>query len=243
MNYIEPLMNLGLTTQEANIYIACLKAGVSPASVIAKIAKVNRTTVYPTLKSLARSGFVSVTYKNKSRQYRAQRPSKIFGHFQQQLNLFEGVIPDLNKLVGDGGAEAAPGLRFIESLSELHNFYEQVLLDLKGGHYCSIGSTTAWLGIDPEFFTNYWKNRAKAKIKTRVLVTEDSRLVNPDDPRLLRTVKYLPSSYNFKSTIDIYSDKILIINPKPDSLAVVIEIPAMVDIFESVFEMLWGMVS
>lgn len=240
MNSINSLINLGLTAQEATVYVACLKIGTGPASVVAKAAQLNRTTVYPILKSLARSGFVSVTYKNRSRQYRAQRPSKIAHHFQQHLASFEAIIPNLNALTESGNGEM-PGLRFIETVLELHTFYEQIILDLKGKQYYTIGSTVVWLGLDPEFFTQYWKDRAKAKIKTHVLITEDSRSVNPTDPALLRIVKYLPPQYTFKSTIDIYPDKILIVGPQLSSLAVVIEVPAMTDIFKSVFELLWDM--
>jgi hypothetical protein len=56
----------------------------------------------------------------------------------------------------------------------------------------------------------------------------------------LRTFKYLPEKYVLKSTIDIYADKIVIIGPEIKALAVVVAIPAMVDVFRSVFEMLWG---
>jgi len=43
----------------------------------------------------------------------------------------------------------------------------------------------------------------------------------------------------FKSTLNIFKDKVLIINPESSSLAVVIAVPAMVDIFRSMFEIIW----
>ena len=49
----------------------------------------------------------------------------------------------------------------------------------------------------------------------------------------------MPERFKFKSTIDIYADKVLIVSPELSSLAVVIAIPAMVDVFKSAFEMIW----
>ncbi len=67
----------------------------------------------------------------------------------------------------------------------------------------------------------------------------ESETINPTDPALLREWRYAPAKYNFKSTIDMYDDKILVVSPHLSSLAVVIAVPAMVDVFKSVFEMLW----
>jgi hypothetical protein len=39
--------------------------------------------------------------------------------------------------------------------------------------------------------------------------------------------------------MDVFDDKILIISPDLTSLAIVIAIPAMVDIFKSMFEIIW----
>jgi hypothetical protein len=52
-------------------------------------------------------------------------------------------------------------------------------------------------------------------------------------------MKLLPPNYDFKTNIDIFDDKILVIGPDLSSLAVVIKIPAMTDVFKSIFEILW----
>ena len=70
-------------------------------------------------------------------------------------------------------------------------------------------------------------------------LSHDSLKNNDADKSLLREVKFLPEKYKFKSTIDIFKDKVLIISPEISSLAVVLEVPAMVDVFKSVFEITW----
>jgi len=55
----------------------------------------------------------------------------------------------------------------------------------------------------------------------------------------LRDYKYLDKKYSFKSTIDIYNDKILIVSSELSALAVVVALPPMVDVFKAIFEALW----
>ena len=224
---------------EAAIYIALLRLGPSSASIIARECGLKRTTAYPILKELARKGFVSIFYKNTKRLYRAQQPQKISGYFKHRLESFNQIIPSLKAL--EKKQAQIPGLRFIETLDELKRFYSDVLVDYKNKEYYIIGSATAWEGLSPEFFVQFRKDRGAAKIRTKLLLTEESKTINPNEPALRREVRFLPPGYEFRSTIDIYPDQILIVSEQLTSLAVVIAIPAMVDVFKTIFELLWGL--
>jgi len=113
------------------------------------------------------------------------------------------------------------------------------LAEYEDREYRIISSAQGWESVDEVFFVQFRKDRAKAGIRTRLLLSADSRLVNPADPSLLREYKYIPDVYSFRSTIDIYKDKILVVSPELSALAVVIAIPAMTDIFGAIFEMMW----
>jgi sugar-specific transcriptional regulator TrmB len=239
MNYQNTLIlkELGLQEHEAMVYIELLQLGSSPASVLAKETGLKRTTVYPILKELTRKGFVSLFYKNSKRLYRAQQPQKISSYYERKLEAFNGIIPVLKSL--EKKQVQGMGLRFIETLDELKQFYGEVLSEYKGKEYYIIGSANSWEGLEPEFFIQFRKDRAKNKIRTKLLLSDESRLVSPNDLSLLREVTFLPKGYGFKSTIDIYKDQVLIISPDLASLAVVIAVPVMVDVFRSVFDILW----
>lgn len=237
MKDLDILTGLGLSKQEAAIYIACLRLGSAEASNIAKEAGFQRTAAYPVLKKLAQKGFVSVFYKGGRRLYNAQKPAKLARYYQNKLEAFTNFIPRLEAL--DKKQASAFGLRFIETKEELENFYRDVIEKYKGKEYFVIGSTPNWEGLNPEFFVQFRKDRARAKIKTKLLLSEDSKEMSPVGPGLLRHVKFLPPKYTFRSTIDIYPDQILIVSPEMSSLAVVIAVSAMVDVFRSVFDILW----
>jgi len=237
MDTLNTLINLGLSNQEAAVYITTLKLGAGPASAVAKETGLKRTTVYPILKSLAKKGFVSVAFKGTHRQYQAQRPQKLAHYYERQLEAFNSIIPSLNSL--EKKQAQSLGLRFIETRDELKRFYDEILSEYKNKSYYIISSAGGWEGIDPEFFVQYRKDRGEQNIKTKLILTADSAGISPRDPELLRDVKFLPAKYHFRSTIDIYKDKVLIVSPELTSLAVVIAIPAMTDVFKAVFEILW----
>lgn len=237
MSHISTLQTLGLTEDEARTYLALLKIGGSNAAALAGEVGVKRTTIYPILSSLSEKGFASTYFYKSKRLYRAEKPERVAGLFEKKLEAFSSIIPELATI--EKSTVQHVGLRFIETKEELKKFYTGILTDYKNKSYRAIGSTPAWESIDPDFFVQYRRDRARAKIKTKILITEESIPVNPIDPTLLRDVRVLPSNHAFKSTIDIYDDKILIINPDQTALAVVIEVPSMVDVFQSMFELLW----
>lgn len=237
MDEFTAIKNLGLTEQEANAYLALLKLGGSKPSQVAKEMGIKRTTVYPILVSLTKKGFAIVYFRKNSRFYYAQKPKRVTNLLQAKLEHFTDIIPRLNAL--ERKQVEAIGLRYIETKDELEDFYWGILAEYKNKEYRIISSAKGWEGIDPEFFVQYRKDRGRAKIKTRLLLSADSKEINPTDAKLLREYKYLAPKYKFRSSLDMFDDKVLVVSPDLAALAVVIEIPVMVDIFKSIFEALW----
>jgi sugar-specific transcriptional regulator TrmB len=237
MDNLEIIKSLGLSDQEAEIYLALLKLGGSRASLVAKEVGMKRTTIYAILKSLAQKGLVTVFFRKNQRFYYAKKPHQVAKVFQGKINQFEEIIPVLESL--EKKQTQAMGLRFIETVAELEDFYNDILEEYKNKEYCAIGNAGAWQGVSPEFFIEYRKRRGQANIKTRLMISAHQSEFSPSDKSMLRKVKVLPEKYIFKSTIDIFKDKILIVSPDMAALAVVIAIPAMVDVFQSMFDIMW----
>jgi len=233
------LKSLGLSDIESDIYLSLLRLGGTQASKVAKDVGIKRTTVYPILKKLSAGGFVRVYFRKNRRYYYAEKPQRVAATFGKKLDSFYAIMPQLQQL--EKKEMQMTGLRFIETLDELKQFYTGVLDEYRDKEYQIIG-TAYWEYLDNEWFQQYRYDRARNNIRTKLLLTEESREVSPTDKKLLRNVRFLPPQYDFKSTIDIYEDKILIVSPELASLAIVIQIPAMHDIFRALFDMIWGMV-
>ncbi len=240
MENIKILINLGFSESESQTYLTLLKLGGAVASTVAKEMGVKRTTIYPILKKLASNGAANVYFRKNKRYYYAVKPHSLSSLFEKRIELFNNIIPSLESI--ERKQAQIMGLRFIETQDELKHFYLGVLDECKISQhkeYYIIGNTSYWENIDKSFLEQYRKERAKLGIHTKLLLSHTSKNINPVEVSLLREYKYFPENYKFKSTMDIFDDKILIIGPDLSALAVVIAISAMVDIFKSVFELLW----
>lgn len=240
MDNISILKQLGLDDAEVSIYLELLKHGGLQASKVAKAVGIKRTTVYPILQKLAQGGFVTVYYRKGQRFYYAQKPRSVAALFGKKLDLFYGIVPLLESI--EKKQITSAGLRYIETVDELKQFYIGILDEYRDREYGIIGSASGWEDLDAEFFAQYRRDRAKNNIRTRLLLTADSQEMKIPEEFLLRTCKYLPSRYSFKSTLDVYDDKVLVISPELQSLAIVISVPAMMDLFHAVFALLWDII-
>jgi sugar-specific transcriptional regulator TrmB len=234
------LKELGLNDQEANIYGILIKTGGLPASLLAKEAGLRRTTAYVIVKSMVQKGFASVFVKKGRQVFVAERPQNIAGYFEKKLNDFTQAIPLFESM--EKKQIQTVGLRFIETIDELERFFAGILRQYRGRSYDVMSNGNEWQRLDPEFFVQFRKDRAAQNIKTRLLLTTDSKKTNPKDRSLLRDVKFLPKKYQFKSTILIFDDQILIIGSNQAATAVLVVAPAMVDIFKSMFQILWDVI-
>lgn len=239
MQQKKALEEIGLSKEESAIYLALLKLGGSIASVVAKETGIKRTTVYALLKSLANKGFVAMYYRKNKQLYYAEKPQRVAEYFESKIRNFTEIIPALES-IGKKQVQIS-GIRLIETVNELKKFYCGVLVEYKNRSYCIIGNTNAWEGIESDFFRDFRVKRGRENISTRLLLTHDSQGLNPTEKELLREFKYLSAKYVFKSTIDIFDDKILIVSPELSCLAVVIAVPAMVDVFKMVFQIIWDL--
>lgn len=241
MNGEKHLQDVGLSQHESTLYVVLLKSGGLPASAAAKEAGLRRTTAYPILQSLAQKGFVGVYVRRGRKVFIAERPQSVAGFFEKKLKSFTAAIPLLESL--EKNKLQVSGLRFIETVDELKKFYDGILREYRNKSYVIMGNSNAWQGLDPDFFVQFRKDRAAANIRTRILLSADSTETSPTDSRLLRETRLLPATYAFKSTMDIFDDKVLIVSPDQTSLAIVIAVPTMVDIFKSSFQMMWDLMA
>ena len=76
-NLEEFLIEYGLTSKQAKIYLASLRLGPSPAQAIATEAKTERTNAYDALESLLARGLMSISTQGKKRLFVAEQPETL----------------------------------------------------------------------------------------------------------------------------------------------------------------------
>lgn len=237
MDIQSTLQDFGLTDTESDIYLSLVRRKRAVAADLAHDITIPRTSIYYLLKKLKKEGYVLSQHRDGTTYYYPQPIRRVAAMHSRKLDALYGVMPMIEML--SGSQQEMPSIRYIDSLDELKQYYTIVLDEYMGSSYDIIGSALAWEGHDPDWFRVYRRRRARNNIKTRLLLTSDSKGISPDAEGLLRTVKYLPEKYIYKSTIDIFNNEVLIIGPNIGALALVISIPSMCDVFQATFDALW----
>lgn len=98
MSYINKLQNLGLSKEEAEVYLAFLKVGVAKISDITKIVEIPRTSIYVHAKSLVNKGFLKKTKKEGIEYFLPVEPSDILKEENEKVRDFAEIVPELENL-------------------------------------------------------------------------------------------------------------------------------------------------
>ncbi|MBT6068127.1 hypothetical protein HOG48_00045 [Candidatus Peregrinibacteria bacterium] len=128
----QALKDVGLSEKEVEIYLASLKLGAQPASVIAKKADVNRTTAYVILKSLLEKGLVSKYQKADVWYFTATPPENLSIYVdrkKKELSLaqehIKDLVPEFEKL--QESARGVTKVKLFEGLDGIKALYDETL--------------------------------------------------------------------------------------------------------------------
>lgn len=240
------LVKLGLSKNEAKIYLALLKQGPTSIRKIAEVTKINRGTTYEAIKNLITLGLVSFKVVGARSKYTAESPSKInqlIIEKQNELNSLkesaEHLVPTL--LAFSQPSAEAPKVRFYEDDEGIANILQDVLttvvkLDPKEYYVYSSRSLRQYLYRQ---FPNFTSQRIKSNIFAKVIAigTGDDPVELAERKLLKDSSEEISSSYNI-----IYGNKVALISVSKDltPYGVVIEETGVAAMQRLVFDRLWA---
>lgn len=133
---IKLLQQIGLTEKESKAYLAALKIGTNPASIIAKHAEFNRCTTYTVLESLIKKGLVLQFEKNNIKYFTAVEPrclltyiddkKRILSHYKSAI---DDKIPELESLINP--FQLIPNVKSYTGKDGLERIFNEVLKENK----------------------------------------------------------------------------------------------------------------
>lgn len=238
MDALPLLQQLGLSPALSEAYLALVKRGAAEARQLAADLGWKRTTIYAVLEQLCEQGYARVQIGKSKRHYTAESPQHVRLMHEKRLGQFNALIPWLESV--RSAPQSLPGIRFFETRKELEVWYLQNLEEYGGRSYSIIGNQKDWQKHNQGFLERIYKVLKEKRINVRLLFSADS----PEPTESVRqgterTIKYLPKGYEFRTTIDIFDEEILLVAPELRAVAVLISIPAMRDVFDALFRMLW----
>jgi sugar-specific transcriptional regulator TrmB len=239
------LSEIGLSDNEATIYLAALKSGPTTALYLSKASGIKRTTVYAALESLRERGLVHTQTKGFKRLFAPENPEKLESVLENRKRLLRGVLPELSalyfKLESDEGF-----IRHYKGLSGIKRVYDQLLKELKPkDFYLVISDQQKWISRDPKYFERFKQERAKMDLSIRLILQDSpsARSNKPIQSRYNEQIKILPRKYELASNMVIVPHKVIMVQTVEPIMALVIENKSVVQMNKALFEMLWESVA
>jgi sugar-specific transcriptional regulator TrmB len=238
------LEKIGLSRQEAGVYLSALKLGMAKASEIAQKAEIKREASYYVLKMLQEKGFVSEAIKSGVKYYSAVEPKRILQIIeeekQRKTTLIKEAIPELESF--QKIAITHPKIEFFEGFEGLKTAASKLLERENQEIYCYIDERI--LKFIPYFHPQFRRRRKEKKVRLKVITRKTDftikDLKDKDNEELRETrfndklIRDLDSSYY------ILSDAIIILKAnEKEQIGIYIKENTTARLQRRIFEEMW----
>lgn len=239
------LTALGLTDDEAKVYLALLELGGSYVSAIARKAKVHRVNCYKILDALVEKGLVSSFEKNKIRHFAIESPKVLVSKQREKLEFAEKLLPELLSITN--ALAYKPKIQYFEGVSGIKNILEDTLNaqeEMVG--YTNLADLP--VVVPDDFLRDYARRKVEAGVRTRMLSPHSQKALEYREkyyPRgfnehLVEILFVNPSQFPFEYEITIYGNRVGILSLNPDELmGLIIESEIYARTQRAIFQLAW----
>lgn len=242
---IETLKKIGLTNNEIKIYLTLLEIGSSATGEIIKKSHLHSSGVYECLEKLQTKGLVSYVVKANRKYFEATNPERLIDYLDEKQKQIEEEKTEVKKIISDLVAKH----KIIKPIQEaniysgykgIRSLLNNLLQELKdGGEYYVFGAEGGMKEILGPYFTFYQKQKAKFKIKSKVIFGEKARKTTLLE-EYRGDIKFISSEFSSPTDTFIYNDKIIIFvwNEKPP-FAILMKNKSIAQSYKDYFKVLW----
>lgn len=236
------LQNMGLSKEEADIYLAGLELGETSVQNLAKKAGVKRPTTYKILDKLMENGIFYQTLKGKKRYFNAENPEKLKSSLKQKELDLNRIMPELKSIYNF--SDTKPKVKFYEGVAGAISVYDDTLASTQeGAEILSYTGIKNIFAIFPkDYAQNYFQRRMAKNITARIIAldSEEAREWKTNASREMREIYLVPEDQNiFSGDTEIYGDKVALISYKENFMAVVIESREIANMQRFIFNLAW----
>ncbi len=237
----DKLQKLGFTEKEAAVYLALLEFGTQPASVIARKTGLQRPTVLFLFDALLKKGYI-----RKSQRGRVQYFFVDLKDFEEikarQLaedrKTFAETIPLLAEFKNPFTSQ--PKVTFFEGIDGCRKAYSTILESKSEVLEFAAHNDLTKMGED--FMANFVKERVRRKVFMKAICHEskthkDFKKLDKKQARKLHL--FSPDLGGLYSSIDIFEDKILLLNLYQDAFAILIQNKEVAETLKTIHGMVW----
>jgi sugar-specific transcriptional regulator TrmB len=237
MEHEKILTNLGLSQNEAKIYIALLSLKQATVGELAKKTKIYRTNIYDSLEKLIEKGLVAHIIKEGIKLYEASTPENLLNLLKEKELELKSALPTF--MLNYSLAKKTTSTYVYEGLRAVKNTLNK-LLEYKQPIYV-FGVPKEAIEMLGAFMIDYHNRRIKEKIPMYHIYNEDAQ----QRISYLKTLPYtgagyLESRYNSAIATNICGDNVALILFTKNPLIIVIENQEIASAYKRYFDLLWA---
>lgn len=225
------LERIGLTSNEAQVYLTLLKNGSSKVGKISKISQINRTTTYDVLKRLLDKGLIGYVVKGKVKYFEVSNPNQLKDFIDEKKFEVIKLLPSLEKIYKT--PEEKHNVTLYYGYRGVKSVFEDFLRNTKV-HYL-MDSEGKFSERMPYFAKHFVRQLEKKKIKIKHLVREGRDVYKSKTTE----IRYVRKKIVSEAVFDIYNDKVAIIIWTDPPESVVIQNKAIADSLKEYFDIIW----
>ncbi len=237
------LREIGFSDKEEKVYLALLELGKATVVEISKKARVERTNVYRILDKLLNIPLIQKLVIGKKTEWSALHPRYLKNYVQKQKMAVLEIFPELEAIYNLN--EEKPKLSYFEGNDRLAEMVLQIVNETKrGGTILSFsvpGATFSYFGNKK--FSKAMALRVSKQITSKIVIPDISEVPSYKlgmDFKNWREIKLVDrEKYPFKSSFNIWNNKIAIMTVKSQPMGVIIEDKDISDTLRSIFEVVW----
>ncbi len=243
-NLVKELKEIGLSENEAKVYLASLELGPATAQQIAAKAVVSRPNTYIMIESLKGRGLMSSSPRGKKQLFSACSPKNLEDIIDAQAKSLEQKrirLPAIMKSVVEGiPSDHELKITMVEDLGGLV-FLQRDLVAVakKCGWIDNVASIPAARKfVSEQSLDPLWKDLGKANVRIRSLTTGTNKLVSASQENWEnRTIKHDP--FSFKGELTVYGDRVAMLSFSNRIFGVLIRDKNIAETMRTMFEMAW----
>jgi HTH-type transcriptional regulator, sugar sensing transcriptional regulator len=231
MNIEKSLEKIGFSPNEIKIYLVLNENGSLKAGRVAKLAKIDRSSCYNSLRSLQEKGIVSYCLIGKVKWFQAAGPRRLLDYLKEQEEEISEIIPELDKKhkVGkiEGQVRLFKGIKGIKS----------IFLDIArtGKDNFAFGSEGQFSEKMPEFAKQFDRLKRENRIHTKLIIRDGRKETNNKTTEY----RYIPNASESPAVTNVYGDKIAIIIWTDEPEGIIIENETAAKAYKSYFDFMW----
>lgn len=230
---------LGFNEKEAKVFLALNQYGASPASTLARITGIKRTSVYDILNSLTEKGVVSSFRQGIYTYFQIDDLNKLVIYEKEKVNLAKLLIGNLKNY---NKAQQNIQVNHYRGLEGYRDVYSAMLKANPKEILCWTDNAFEKLFTPEQDLANL-KERIRRGIYIRILMKDNQRAreFKGEDKDTLRETRLIPpKKFSFESTVFLYDGFVAFFDFHEPITAIRIHHPGIFLMMKEIFENCWG---